>query len=203
MRDGPIAFIGTRLLDEIDRDRPDVTLVYRQAAIWTARAGRWLHTGAAEGADQLAVEVALANQGPVHLFLPDTRYRRHWRVNIREAHPFEDTRIRETYYDPAEHYAWTQSIARFHPNPAALGAYARRLMARNYGIVVGCGAVVALPRTATDWGGTGQGVRIAQALGIPLYNLWNDADREQLRELVSIDPLSPPMAERYDPHPGR
>ena len=43
-------------------------------------------------------------------------------------------------------------------------------MARNYGVVEGCALVVALP-LVKDNGGTGQGIRIARALNIPLIQM--------------------------------
>lgn len=67
--------------------------------------------------------------------------------------------------------------ARLHPAWDRCGRGARALHARNGLIVDGCALVLAWPRSARVWGGTGQGMRVAQARGVPMINLaqaWAD-----------------------------
>lgn len=77
---------------------------------------------------------------------------------------------------------WFDSIYRYHPTPWRLSKAARRLHARNYGMIVyptRADLVIACPGRA---GGTWQGIRIAQALGIPLRLIHT---REGKRMLVA------------------
>lgn len=119
-----------------------------------------LRTGAAQGIDQRAAE-----QWPheLVLVLPWDSYERAWVDQLRGRRP-----VTVEIYNARSHPAWTQSVAQYHPAPRALRQGAWSLHARNYGIVYGVDHVFAFPRTATDWGGTGQGMRIARGLGIPL-----------------------------------
>lgn len=61
------------------------------------------------------------------------------------------------------------SVNKFHPNPKALSLGARKLHARNYGIVRWASEVHALPGNKPGGGGTGQGIRLAKAYGITLH----------------------------------
>lgn len=180
----PIAMIGCRDLAALEEIHPELVQLFRQVAAWVAHAGRALHTGAAPGADQAAAAEALAAGGHVHLFLPDARFQVGWRRRLLAVYP---ERIVETIYDPERHPNWGVSVDLYHPNPKALTPAAERFHARNFGIVSGCGAVIALPKgpEPAEWGGTGQGMRIALATGMPLYNLWEEAAREKLRARVA------------------
>lgn len=72
---------------------------------------------------------------------------------------------------------WLESVRAYHPAPGRLKESMVKLHARNYGIVEIADTVVALPRiTAWGMGGTGQGVRIAQALGKRLFVLPEDLE---------------------------
>lgn len=77
---------------------------------------------------------------------------------------------------------WFDSIYRYHPTPWRLSKTARRLHARNFGMIehpTRADLVIACPGRA---GGTWQGIRIAQALGIPLRLIHT---REGKRMLVA------------------
>ena len=80
-----------------------------------------------------------------------------------------------------------ESVRAYHPAPGRLKESMVKLHARNYGIVEIADAVVALPRiTRYGMGGTGQGIRIAQALGKRLFVLPEDLEalRNYYRELL-------------------
>lgn len=177
----PIAFVGWRGYAELPRDLRDL---FEATARWVAGTGRTLHTGAAEGADQAAAVTALRQGGAVHLFRPDQRSHEKWCQEMRAC--FQN-QVRFTIYDPRHHAEWMASVDRYHPNPGALRPSARLLMARNFGLVQGCGAVVALPRgrEPAEWGGTGQALRIALARGMPLYNLWEPEARAVLERRLA------------------
>lgn len=185
-----LAFIGTRDFATPAERKPEPARLFRAAAEWCGRTSRLLHTGAAPGADQVAAEAALAGGGRVHLFLPEPRFQTHWRAGLQARYP---GRVTETVYDPELHPDWTASVDQYHPSPGWLRPSDRRFHARNYGIVIGAAAVIALPKgpDAAQWGGTGQGMRIAVALGIPLFNLWLPEDHARLLAWAAAEPLAP------------
>jgi len=79
---------------------------------------------------------------------------------------------------------WTESVYKYHPNIPSLSEGAFKLHARNYGIVEGCTAIVACPSYKPGYGGTGQGMRIAGGLGIPLFICWPKETRENALKLA-------------------
>jgi len=167
-----IAFIGTRgFLGLPDRVRTMFTLLGREVA---ERHGVVV-TGAAVGADQTAAETALAAGGLVHLVLPWASYEERWIRRIQSQFP---RRVTVEVYDVARHPAWTDSVRTYHPAFHALSRGAIALHARNYGIVAGAAAVVAAAHDARGGGGTGQGIRMARGLGIPVFDLWAPTDPE-------------------------
>lgn len=61
-----------------------------------------------------------------------------------------------------------QSVLDHHPAPQRLTQGAMKLHMRNYGIIRWADRVYALPSNKSGGGGTGQGIRLAQALNIPV-----------------------------------
>ena len=93
------------------------------------------------------------------------------------------------------------SVGQFHPAPASLSAYVRKLMARNYHQVMGpegepkssfviCwtpdGCKSHATRTRAS-GGTGQAVSIADYHKVPLFNLADTADRHRIEKWLFAD----------------
>lgn len=153
-----VAIIGTR----------DPNVYQRMAA--TALASRLsrdhgitIATGGAYGIDQAAMNGAKPSL--LEVYLP-------WASYNREVIPRDAGKI--IIADPIRHRAWFESVDRYHPNPAALKHSVRALHARNYGIVIGRDLVIAFPH-AEGSGGTGQGIRIAEAEGIPLWQFHQDS----------------------------
>lgn len=183
---GRIAFIGTRDLGAVPELLVDA---YRQAAIAAARAGSTVVTGAAPGADQLAATLAISHGGSVELVLPWATFEQKW-VDWARVH----RGVSVVVYDPLnnpEHVGWFDSVLRYHPAGRKLVGGAVALHARNYGIVCRAELVIALPKSARPdaWGGTGQGIRVARALGIPCRNFHVAADRESAaRSLAALRP---------------
>lgn len=129
-------------------------------------------SGAAPGADQLAVITALEAGGAVELYLPWRTYEQEFVETVVARFPGQ---VRLEVYYGNQNNAWGRSVQQYHPGWANLtqGAYA--LHARNYGIVHTpegpVNEVYALPSKKRGGGGTGQGMRIAKATGVPLYDL--------------------------------
>ena len=81
---------------------------------------------------------------------------------------------------------------RFHPAWHRLNDAARKLMTRNTFQILGpdlrspTNFVVCWTKDGGPTGGTGQAIRIAQAIGIPVYNLFNAADVAALLEVMRM-----------------
>ncbi|MNY85769.1 hypothetical protein D3C78_19690 [compost metagenome] len=121
-------------------------------------------TGGAFKIDHAAMKGYRPGQkGKLYVYLP-------WSTYNKEIIPVGAiTRV----YSPDTDGEWTASVLKYHPNPNALSRGVWALHARNYGIVADpepVNAIFALPRTLTTLGGTGQGMRIGEGLGIPVYN---------------------------------
>lgn len=71
-------------------------------------------------------------------------------------------------FNEGPHKAAYNSVFRYHPAPDNLSQGVLKLHARNYGIVAWAVKVIAAPSKKPGGGGTGQGMRIAEGLNIPL-----------------------------------
>lgn len=125
-----------------------------------------LHSGNAPGADQAYASGAnQVNPELVHLHLPWPGFKREavWRGNQVHVYPFDGVRF---YVDIA---------AECHPKWDYLRDYAKKLHARNVSILMPArkkvDVCVAWPSERVGGGGTGQGMRIAEAYGIRLVDL--------------------------------
>ena len=82
--------------------------------------------------------------------------------------------------------------ARLHPAWHRCSPAARKLHARNVNILLGAAldrpvdAVVAWTRDGAVTGGTGMGLRIAAAYGIPILNLGAVSPRQACEQLLAI-----------------
>jgi len=123
-----------------------------------SRQGHTIATGGAKGVDHAAMHTT--EPGRLEVYLP-------WENFNHEIIPKHARRI---VYNVFEHPLWAESVAKYHPTPGNLSSVIQKLHARNYGVVEGCALVIALP-TAENSGGTGQGIRIARELKIPLIQM--------------------------------
>lgn len=111
--------------------------------------GYTLRSGGARGADKAFEDGCISARGNAEIFKPDG-------------------------WIPA----WTNfTVELFHPAPERLNAYSRRLMQRNALILLGYDGntpvefVVCWTKDDMVTGGTGHTLRMAEYLGIPIYNL--------------------------------
>lgn len=158
------AVIGTRKLSKVSEHfYPNL----QQLCQYALSLDYEMQTGAAAGVDKVAARYYLEQGGKVHLRLPWQTFQHDWCFSIRQK--FKD-KVRITWFVSK---AAIDSVDKYHPNPAALTYSHRLLHARNYEIIKDCSFVGAASKSHNDLyvGGTGQGVRIADALNIKVYNL--------------------------------
>lgn len=143
-------------------------------AQWLAALGYTLRSGHADGAD-LAFEAGAA--GKAEIFLPWAGFNAHTRV---QGAAF-------VVGDRRELDAW---VDEYHPAPERLSRGGRACMRRNTCQVLGrdlstpVDFVVCWARTNGSRGGTGQALRIAEASGIPVFNLFEAGAEERFVEHV-------------------
>lgn len=146
---------------------PEILKMMTQIGYLLGVSGGVCKTGAALGADQSFAEGAYI-AGDVVLLLPWSTYEKEWVGNHHRA----IVRV----LVPQTHTAAMESV-NLHPAIIAgrtLSQAVVKLHARNYLIIEGCKFVVCwapLDAQGNPKGGTGQGCKIAEAKGIPIYNL--------------------------------
>ena len=161
-----VAMIGTRTPEKY----PEHFKIFKLLVASIANLGMEISTGAAPGCDQVSAEIALGYGTKVRLVLPWPGYESGWSDPLYERYP---DLLSEEIFNKSnpEHKEWVQSVHKYHPAVNRLSPGAFSLHARNFGILVGCSAVVALPSHGLGGGGTGQGIRIAKSPGISVYDL--------------------------------
>ena len=151
---------------------------------WLARTGWRLSSGGADGADSAFAKSAPAGQRTI--WLP-------WRGY--NGHRGPDCRV----LSAAAMAACMEIAAPLHPAWERCSPAVRKLHARNVAILLGEGldrpvdAVVAWSERGEAVGGTGMGIRIAEARGIPVLNLGSMPPRavcERLRDIRRAGPGS-------------
>jgi len=146
-----------------------------------ARCGHVVSSGNAEGADQAFQRGAGKVSGKnvsVHLPWPG--------FNLNVALTFYQCRI-VSELDSDVYREYEEMAAKYHPKWKFLRQGARKLHTRNVGILfpephTPVKMVIAWPSQKPGGGGTGQGMRIAEGLGIPLVDISN-AGRTELFHL--------------------
>lgn len=146
-----VAIIGTRAPDKLQTQYAAAL-----ASELSYRHDVTIATGGAFGIDQAAMTGAKLDR--LMVYLP-------WRSYNQSIVPWTVATI--VVADPAQHPAWFASVDQYHPNPSALTRGTRALHARNFGIVQDRTLVLAFPNDQGG-GGTGQGIRIAKGLGVPV-----------------------------------
>lgn len=166
-----VAIIGSRRINE-----QQFNYLVKVAEAF-ARRGWIVKTGCADGADYASM-IGCRNVDPtlLTLYLPWKSYNSQYQT-VNEHKLVYDERDQTFIH-------WKDSISKYHPAPERLSRGAKSLMARNYGIVSGADLVVAFPMSAIDTGGTGQGMRIADDLNIPLYVVCDPKERQRLKEFI-------------------
>lgn len=139
--------------------------------------GFWLRSGHAPGADQ-AFESGAVWEGEPHLtsFLP-------W-------DGFEGGKVRFAPFAYGVSERNDAIAEEFHPAWDRLTQGARKLHSRNVAQILGrpdepySSFVICWTKDGKASGGTGQAIRIADAFGIPVYNLYDQATRDRLQSFA-------------------
>lgn len=142
-----LACIGSRTAPE------DILAKMYALGRWFASQGILVRSGGANGSDKAFVKGVDAGNGPKEIYTAEMPLESWW-------------------FACAEH---------FHPNWPACAEYAKKLHARNTPIVLGpsdvqwnpSNAVVCWTKNGSEYGGTGQGLRIAKYYQIPIFNLFD------------------------------
>ena len=124
-----------------------------------AYSGWVLKTGAALGADQAFARGAADANGLVELCLPWASYEKEW---VQTLSWKSNVKLNILSDRDTEAYA---SVVKYHPAPDKLTRGAKALHARNFLILRDVSFVIAFTAGKTT-GGTWQGIRIAESLGI-------------------------------------
>jgi len=161
---------------------PEVLRLMTQLAGRMESDGWRLRSGGARGADA-AFEAGVADPSKRAIYLPGASF------NQRVAGS-------SGYIDSTRLPGWEQAletVAQYHPAPERLSPFARDLMARNAMQVMGpnmdrpADLVVAYTPGGEVVGGTGQALRMAGALGIPIRNLGDPATLASVRRYLGLN----------------
>lgn len=152
---------------------PEIMATMTMIASKLEERGYILRSGGAEGADQ-AFEDGIKDHSNMRIFLPFDGFNN-------KFHGFGYiSKYSEINVDNAHN-----AVVTYHPIGRSLKGKTYKLMARNYHQVCGIDGEKnsefiicwtpdgATKKTTRNTGGTGQAIRIATALGIPVYNLKN------------------------------
>ena len=167
---------------------PDVLALMTQLAAQMEQEGWRLRSGGARGADA-AFEAGVAAPANRAIYLPGRSF------NGRVAGS-------GGYIDSTQLPGWQQAletVREYHPAPERLSPFARDLMARNAMQVLGpnmdrpADLVVAYTPGGEVTGGTGQALRMAGAMGIPIRNLGNPEVLASVRRYLGADTAGAPF----------
>lgn len=149
-----IAVIGTR------QPTKDTAELCRKVCRAFRDLGCELVTGNADGIDGIARDVWNEKYPErVSLILPWPNYNSQYINSKNKTIVFFDQKH------------WLESVDKYHPAPEHLSHSAKKLHARNFGIIEAADVVIAFPSNRPGGGGTGQGIRIAHALGKTVFSL--------------------------------
>lgn len=167
------------------RDTPaDVLATMRQLSRDLCARGYTCRTGGATGADGAFADGA---GDSCEIYLPWPTFRPGCEHKKKFTHSFQQQK-------PS--FVALKLTLKFHPNPGALTRAAQLLHARNVHILLGENVdeekhydavefVVCWTPGGQPGGGTGQGIRIAKAYDIPVYNLFNPRDLDEVRKIIA------------------
>lgn len=173
-----VAIIGSREInDEQFNYLADIASKF-VAAGWTVT------TGCADGADHAAMVGAREiDPTKLEIFLPWASYNNN----------YHDKLATYTVFNEKTHKHWLESVDVYHEAPQYLKQGARRLMARNYGIIEHVDLVIAHPMNLSSMGGTGQAIRIARGTGRPCFTVCDEENRNALHEFMVKEAIVAPF----------
>lgn len=163
-----VATIGSR-----STPGPILTLMENIGAYLVSN-GYIISTGNAKGADQAFARGAnRVNPKLVRLYLPWPSYEIENIVPYNEVIPYQEE-------------SWLTEAAKYHPKWSTLKDSVKKLHARNVGIVKGACQIIAFPNNnKIGGGGTGMGLRLAEAYSIPLIDLSKQEDVQRILEKIN------------------
>lgn len=168
-----VAGIGSRKLQYYPVDQARVF----QVAQLLAKRGWLLRSGGAEGADSVFESAFHSLGAPMEIFLPWNGFNGLFRD---QRHIIPD--FTEESENLMKHY---------HPKPDSLSGAAQKLMMRNGNQILGkdlddpSDIVVCWTVSGKAEGGTAQAIRIAESLGVPVFNLRNRKDLNELLDFLA------------------
>jgi hypothetical protein len=127
----------------------------------------------------VAARTVLEVGGRVDLVLPWRRFEAAWVDSMRDRH---GSRCHIEVFRSAQHPEWLASVTQYAGGNEPLDSRITKLYARVFGIVAPAEIVLALPLRSQAIGGTGQGIRIARALGKVVLDVRKADDRRRLNE---------------------
>lgn len=161
------------------RDTPlEAQALMYQIASELGEMGFMLRSGGAPGADSAFEKGALSIKAPMNIYLPWNFFEGKQQDGVRYIVPSWDHDI--------------ETIAKnAHPNWNALRDGSRKMMCRNVNQLLGqkgdkpSDFIVCWTKHGEITGGTGQALRLATFLEIPVFNLAKEGDLERLAEHLS------------------
>lgn len=148
-----------------------------------ALAGWVLRSGFADGADNAFARGAERGDGAMELYVP-------W-PGFNDA-PTDDSRVICIEDLPTKiQYQLLHIAENFHPNWKACSQAAKKLHSRNVPQIAGVdintpvNCVICWTPRGQHGGGTGQAIRIAKSLDIPIFDLFHEHDREAMVEFIN------------------
>lgn len=169
------AGIGARKTPE------DILQIMRSTGRLLAYDGYCCNTGAAKGADQMFAIGAASGQGQVQLMLPWASYEKDWVNGLGGPTYYPDILIINNILN-ADAFI---SVNNFHPAPENLSDAVKKLHARNHMIIKGVEFIACWTPGGEVVGGTGQALRIAASMGIPVYNLGIPKTLEAFKQKIA------------------
>jgi hypothetical protein len=115
--------------------------------------------------------------GRVELILPWPHFESRWVSRVCAKHT---PRCSVEVFEPARHQEWLASVSVYARASEPLTGWTYKLYARVFGIVAPSELVLSMPLNSDEVGGTGQGMRIARALGKVVLDVRKAEDRERL-----------------------
>jgi len=158
------------------RETPNDILQFMKKTSEALRDKGWiLRSGGAEGADS-AFEMGSGDLKEI--FLPWKNFNKNSSI-----YNGEDWKYKNIHLDLAKKH---------HPNFNELKLSVKKLMIRNSAQIIGKDSsdytsefVICYTKDGKDSGGTGQAIRIAKNMGIPVYNLYHEKDRRLVEKIIA------------------
>lgn len=159
------------------RETPEQILqLFEELAFKLGKDDWVLGTGAATGADQAFMRGAAQSDSWMLLYLPWPGYEK----EVIKKYNQHSVTIKNAGEDP-----FGKEMLRFHPRGSSLPNAVKKLHARNGAIIRDSRFVVCWTPDGKISGGTGQGIRIAEYLGIEVINAGDEEGYRRITKFVN------------------